>query len=236
MPKVNVYLPDALAARVRAADLPVSRICQVALAAALSSIDDRVVAGEEELLPEPLGLGRQLNPYAVLFVRDGYASARRRGSDVVEGGDLLHGLLAQPDALVHRIVLRAAGVPASALREELETRLPRHEPTGREPRLSDEARAVLRIAEEEAERTSSSVVHGNHVGLGLLRAGGVASEVLRAHGVEELVNEAVLDLLDDGMAYSRVTSPAPPDGWTSSMLVDLAARLDRIERALDAPS
>jgi ATP-dependent Clp protease ATP-binding subunit ClpC len=38
MPKINVYLPDDLAAAVRAADLPISAICQKALAEAVRSV------------------------------------------------------------------------------------------------------------------------------------------------------------------------------------------------------
>ena len=39
MPKINVYLPDDLAAAVRAAGLPVSPICQQALAEALRMME-----------------------------------------------------------------------------------------------------------------------------------------------------------------------------------------------------
>jgi ATP-dependent Clp protease ATP-binding subunit ClpC len=38
MPKINVYLPDDLAAAVRAADLPISTICQKALAEAVRTV------------------------------------------------------------------------------------------------------------------------------------------------------------------------------------------------------
>ena len=38
MPKINVYLPDDLAAAVRAADVPVSAVCQRALADAVQIV------------------------------------------------------------------------------------------------------------------------------------------------------------------------------------------------------
>jgi post-segregation antitoxin (ccd killing protein) len=38
MPKINVYLPDDLAAAVRAADVPVSAVCQPALVDAVQVI------------------------------------------------------------------------------------------------------------------------------------------------------------------------------------------------------
>src|SRR4051794_41956901 len=40
VPKVNVYLPDELAERVKAAGIPVSAVCQKALEDALNSVTD----------------------------------------------------------------------------------------------------------------------------------------------------------------------------------------------------
>ncbi len=49
MPKINVYLPDELAAAVKEADLPVSAICQTALQKAVrdvtSAARDRLPSG-----------------------------------------------------------------------------------------------------------------------------------------------------------------------------------------------
>ena len=233
MPKINVYLPDALAERVRAANLPISRICQVALAGALGSVDNRIITGEQEALPEPLDLEIPLNNYAVLFVQGAYASARRRGAAEVESGDLLHGLLGEPDALVYRLVERAAGTSADRIRTMLDERLPQGGATGTEPVLSAQARRVLAVAQAEARRTSSPIVHGSHMALGLLDDdGGVAGELLRELDVERIINADVLEVIDEGIAYSRALTPAAPDSWTSSMLLDVASRLDRIEKAI----
>ncbi len=233
MPKINVYLPDALAERVRAANLPISRICQAALSAALGSIDDRIVTGDLDALPEPLGLELPLNNYAVAIVQNGYASARRRGAELVDSGDLLDGLLGEPDALVYRIVERAAGVGADRIRTLLRERLPRGGADGIEPLLSDQGRRVLQIAQDEARRTSSPVIHGNHVVIGLLQdGGGVASTLLTELGVPHAVNTTVLDLMDEAIVYSRALSPTVPDNWTTTTLVDVGSRLDRIEKLL----
>ncbi|HEX2901887.1 MAG TPA: Clp protease N-terminal domain-containing protein [Jatrophihabitans sp.] len=47
MPKINVYLPDELAAAVRDAGIPVSAVCQRALADAVAAADGRAASGAE---------------------------------------------------------------------------------------------------------------------------------------------------------------------------------------------
>jgi post-segregation antitoxin (ccd killing protein) len=48
LPKVNVYLPDPLAAAARAAGLPISEVCQRALTAAVGSAAPRSAAGNDQ--------------------------------------------------------------------------------------------------------------------------------------------------------------------------------------------
>src|SRR5580700_10736623 len=67
MPKINVYLPDDLAAAVRAAGIPVSPVCQRALADAVravsgirAEIGERLSSRITARLDEILGLARQL--------------------------------------------------------------------------------------------------------------------------------------------------------------------------------
>jgi ATP-dependent Clp protease ATP-binding subunit ClpA len=233
VPKINVYLPDALAERVRSAHLPVSRICQMALSAALGNLDHRVAIGDVHELPEALNLELPLNNYAIAFVKNGYASARRRGSDLVESADLLHGLLEEPDSFVYRVVERAAGLSAAQIRTMLDKRMPRGAFDGTDPRLSDAARTVLRMAQDEAVRTGSPIIHGNHMVMGLLRdQDGVAGALLDELGIDHLVNPTVLELIEEGIIYSRSLRTSVPDGWTASMLTDLAARLERMEKML----
>lgn len=233
MPKVNVYLPDALADRVRAANLPISRICQVALSAALGSVDNRIITGDADTLSEPLGIDLPLNNYVLAMVQSGYESARRRGSEFVDSGDLLDGLLTEPDALVYRLVERSAGVGADRIRAMLHERLPRGGADGTEPCLSDRARRVLQVAQAEARRTDSTIIHGNHLAIGLLQDDGPAQELLTELGVDRVVNTTVLDIMDEAIVYSRSLSPSIPDNWTTTMLVDVGSRLDRIEKLLD---
>ena len=58
-PKINVYLPDELAGEVKAAGIPVSAVCQQALAdavAASQGVDGSVPAGEDSLTRRAAGV------------------------------------------------------------------------------------------------------------------------------------------------------------------------------------
>ena len=64
MPKINVYLPDALADAVREAQLPVSSICQAALESALQQVqaarDGRLYGRFTPRAQHVLELGQQI--------------------------------------------------------------------------------------------------------------------------------------------------------------------------------
>ncbi|BCB89931.1 hypothetical protein Psuf_072440 [Phytohabitans suffuscus] len=94
MPKINVYLPDALADRVRDARLPVSRICQVALTRALDGADSAAHEEPADLtLPEPIDLTPPPNHHVAAILRQSYDSAAARGSAAVETIDILQAFL-----------------------------------------------------------------------------------------------------------------------------------------------
>lgn len=232
MPKINVYLPDALADRVRAANLPVSRICQDALTAALGNLD-RDQEGDLEDLPQSLDLDRPLNVFAVAFVAHAFESARLRGAAEVESVDLLRGMLSEPESLIMHVVERA-GYAATAVRARIDRELGEPgEASATPPPLGPQARRVLTIAQEEAGRRASPMIHGAHVAVGLLAdEEGVAGRLLRELGIDQVIQPVVLDALSEGMSYGRSTARAVPDPWTVSTLNELAARLQRIEEHL----
>ncbi|BCJ68123.1 hypothetical protein [Polymorphospora rubra] len=94
MPKVNVYLPDALADRVREARLPISRICQAALTRALDGTDGMTRSADAETpLPEPIGLTPQPNHHVAAILRQSHDIAAGRGAATVEPVDILQAFL-----------------------------------------------------------------------------------------------------------------------------------------------
>lgn len=62
MPKVNVYLPEALAAQVRERELPLSSICQMAL--------QSVLDGTGSLPPVVVTVPADIAPAVLRFVAD----------------------------------------------------------------------------------------------------------------------------------------------------------------------
>ncbi|HEU5270143.1 MAG TPA: Clp protease N-terminal domain-containing protein, partial [Jatrophihabitans sp.] len=62
MPKINIYLPDDLARAVREAGIPVSAVCQRALADAVAAADGSVPGAAEDTADQPTG-GWQANRF-----------------------------------------------------------------------------------------------------------------------------------------------------------------------------
>jgi ATP-dependent Clp protease ATP-binding subunit ClpA len=124
MPKINVYLPDDLAAAVRAAGLPVSPICQQALAQALRMVE-AARAGIEVIRDPGFDPGKhprisarvaaRMTPRLREVVRLAREAAGPGGH--VEPGHLLIGVLDEADNLGTRL-LEALDVDLAALRAE----------------------------------------------------------------------------------------------------------------------
>jgi hypothetical protein len=93
---------------------------------------------------------------------------------------------------------------------------------------SDQARQVLELARDEAERFGHRYLGPEHLVLGVLRDGGSgASRVLEAHGVDlPAAREALGRLADHGL----VPSPRPSD---AELLSSLGIDLDVIRRATE---
>src|ERR1700704_2701557 len=94
MPKVNVYLPDELAAAVRDAQLPVSGICQAALERAVRDVTS--ARGADETPPEDrpgLGLFSRFTPRARQAVTLAESAARQVPHNYVGTEHVLLGLI-----------------------------------------------------------------------------------------------------------------------------------------------
>jgi ATP-dependent Clp protease ATP-binding subunit ClpC len=91
MPKVNVYLPDRLAADVKAAGLPVSAICQRALERVLREVDLKAMTER----PSVLGIYGRFLQRARQSLDLAYEEAVIRRHATIQSEDLLVGILQQ---------------------------------------------------------------------------------------------------------------------------------------------
>ncbi len=254
MPKINVYLPDDLAAAVREAGLSVSPICQKALADAVGA----VVAVREEVgvIRDPeYDPGRQSQISARIAARmtDHLRHAVARARDLagarglVGTEHLLAGVIDEPDNLGTQLLrsldvdvarLRAAAFRAGGRRAgESRSAARRDGGQGNEVLggLSPAARRALAGALEDALDLGHEFLGCEHLVLGLAEeAGGGAGELLREYGVEpEAIRRAIPPALAAAaLGYSnarRAVAPAVAD-----RLAGIDRRLQELDRRLVA--
>ena len=123
MPKVNVYLPDELAAAVRAARVPISAVCQRALAEAVERVTTARRAAEAMRQPDfDLTRVPQLGARLAERMTPRLQEALRLGRDLtgsqrlIDTKDLLIGMLEEGGNFALG-VLQALDVDSEALRE-----------------------------------------------------------------------------------------------------------------------
>ena len=119
MPKINVYLPDDLANAVREAGIPVSAVCQRALADAVAAVDGGLGAEQfgTEKTEESAQLRSRLTQRVekVIALATQAAAAANRPTTSVE---ILDALVAQGNNLA-LAVLRSLDIEPEDLRTEL---------------------------------------------------------------------------------------------------------------------
>ena len=244
MPKVNVYLPDGLADRVREARLPISRICQIALTQALETVGDAGKWGASEPgLPEPLALTPPPNHHVALILRQSYEAAAARGAAEVDTADVLQAMLDEGESVALTTVERL-GFPRALIGEALAETAATHRagtaalpaarrpaPAHRAPGLSPGTRAALSTGADQAREHGSDLTTASHLLLGLIRDPGPAGEAMRRSGVADTVTPAVLSALYFGVSFGRIRLERDSeDAWLRSRLADITDRLERIER------
>src|SRR5579875_1973544 len=127
MPKINVYVPDALAAAVKEAGVPVSAVCQAALSEAVERIGRTrrgIAALRDPATPAEL-LGRigegargRMTPWLVAVLQASAVGPDGAPRDAVSGVDLLRDLIADGENLAVRLLL-AQGVDLEDLSEAI---------------------------------------------------------------------------------------------------------------------
>src|SRR3954469_880978 len=125
MPKINVYLPDDLAAAVKEAELPVSAICQSALQKAVGDVTSARATDEAPDAESDRGFGlfTRFTPRARGAVNRAEAEAKRRGDPEVLPEHLLLGILDEGQSLALSVLV-ALDVEPDDLRSELVASMP----------------------------------------------------------------------------------------------------------------
>ena len=247
MPKVNVYLPDKLAEAVRAADVPLSAVCQRALRDALKGIPD---SGDRN---NPLlGIYGRLYRRARVSVELAIEEAERLREPQVDTNHLLLGILRQGNNAGLQMI-EHLGVSRDTLLVRLEQpssevdRRPNNNATLNEL-LSPAAIGAMEAAASASVRYAYKVGVGadvypigcEHILVGLLsQDNDPICELLVEHGIElEEVLRAGNWLATDELEGLPVNSAADPETATtagepsiSDLLNDIVRRLEALEHA-----
>lgn len=233
MPKINVYLPEDLAEAVRSANLPVSTICQRALASALQGATS-VREGTGALVGSPGGpaLAHAVTGRLQRAIDLADVAARDRSHALVGTEHLLLGILDEGENLALR-VLTSLGVDPADVRTEVQPLLDGHEARpGPERQRTPHANRALELAANESIRMGHNYLGCEHLLLGLVtEEEGLGGRVLRSMGVEATVARRAVVAALAGFLHRAGAAP-PAAAATSEPLEDIRARLARIEARL----
>ena len=245
MPKINVYLPDDLAAAVRAADVPVSAVCQRALADAVQIVQK--VRKSVTALRNPqfdpdshpqfaTRLVNRMTPrlrQALALARDASATTQ-----LVTTRHLLLGIVDQHDNLAVRL-LQSLGQDVDMIRDTAQ-QLDSDEPL---PAVVSAAEASLwtgltlpsRIAIGAALEASIDLGHNylgcEHLLLGLLDdPSSGAGQVLHSAGIDKAGIRRAITSAAAGFAQARQAT----SGADTAKLDEVIQRLEAIEHRLAA--
>jgi len=241
VPKINVYVPDALAEAVRDAGIPVSSVCQGALEDALRVATALREGARTEApgLPRGVTLPGRGTPRLIHALELAFDAARSRAHGFVGTEHLLLGMLDEPGNLGIRVV-DSMGVSTSDLRDELENTM-RVELEGvraGEPTLTPNARHAVQIMGDEARALGHNYLGCEHLLLAMIaEPGGIAGRVLRTMGFDLVVTRRAVVTALTGFLHARANTPPPPSAPADQLaraLAEITARLDRIEGQLGA--
>jgi len=233
MPKVNVYLPDALANAVRDAQLPVSAICQTALERAVRDVTSmRATDQAPPSVQKGVGGFARFTPRARQAIDLSEQAAREVPHDHVDTGHLLLGMIDEGDNLALK-VLASLDVEPVDLRAELVASMPG--PTtrvGGHIPFSPLAKRALELTVTEAQCLGHNYVGCEHLLLGLLSTeDGLASQVLRRMGMEVRTTRRAVVTALTGFVHARQNEAR--DTSTTPAFEEILRRLDAIERRLE---
>jgi ATP-dependent Clp protease ATP-binding subunit ClpC len=234
MPKVNVYLPDELAAAVREAHIPVSAVCQAALERAVRDVTAARSAQEAPSDGAPgVGLFGRFTPRARQAVSLAQRTAGAVPHNYVGTEHVLLGILDEGGNVAIR-VLDDLEIDPNDLRTELRASMgpaTAGSPEGHPP-FTPLAKRALELTAKEALGLGHNYIGCEHLLLGVLATEeGLASKVLRRMGVELRTTRraVVAALLRFHAEEAKPAAPSPPRDATLERILE---RLTAIERHL----
>ena len=218
-PKINVYLPDDLAAEVKAAGVPVSAICQQALA-------DAVAQSEGDVLSGDVTSGGDLEQSFTKRAWGMVADARGRATGEPTTVDLVAALVASGGLAL--AVLESADIDPEDFADELRARNAKDGGAG-------SLDAALERAVDQARGLGHSYVGTEHVLLALT-AGPTRELARRTLGDMGLKHEQALRGVATALsAYSYARESITFAGISAPIraaLEDIRSRLVRVEASL----
>lgn len=246
MPKINVYLPDALAAAVKDAGVPVSAVCQAALSDAVERIGKTrrgIAALRDPAAPAAalrrIGEGTRKRMTTRLAAALGVAALDADGQarPAISSLDLLRGLLDDRENLAVRLLLnqgadvdalaeasRASGTdePGPPVAESSDTLL---------GRLTMPGRLAYAAALEAVVELGHNYIGCEHLLVGLIASEGQARDLLAEQGIQATALRQAIAAAA-GVVLERSRSADRDSG----ALADLTRRLEAIERQLAGTS
>jgi ATP-dependent Clp protease ATP-binding subunit ClpA len=246
VPKINVYLPEQLAAAVKEAGVPVSAVCQEALTGAVERVSRirRIIA----MLRDPatpidalrkIGAATRERMTPRLVAALGVAAGDGRGqpSAAVSSLDLLRGLLEDGENFAVRLLL-AQAVSVDVLAEGIAADVPGEPTPLPDPgdtvlaRLTMPARLACASALEAVVDLGHNYVGCEHLLLGLAASECQARDLLASQGVQAPALRQTITAAAAGVALERSRAPEQD----SAALADLMRRVESIERRLGGTS
>jgi ATP-dependent Clp protease ATP-binding subunit ClpA len=233
MPKINVYLPENLAIAVRDAGIPVSAVCQRALADAVAAVDRGLSAeqfgpGLTEESAQLRSRFTQRAEKAISLATEAAAAAHRPVTSV----QVLDGLVEEGSNLA-LAVLRGLDIDPRDLRSELRAT---DAATRRTPDATDQDATLDEVCEEAAQAAlllGHNYIGCEHLLLGVLagQQQDLATATLRTLGVElDKCRDAVrvalsgIDYAQTNLSLSTLSAPV------RSLLEEIRQRLGRLEQ------
>jgi ATP-dependent Clp protease ATP-binding subunit ClpA len=234
MPKINVYLPEELAAAVRDAQLPVSAVCQTALERAVRDVSSARGADQTPAERGPqIGLFGRFTPRARQALTLAESAARDVPHNYVGTEHVLLGILDEGGGIGVK-VLPSLDIEIADLRAELTASMgsPAAAPIEGHLPFTPLAKRALESTTKEALMLGHNYIGTEHLLLGLLATeDGLASQVLRRMGLElRTTRRAVVTALT-GFVHSQQAQPAPRED-AQDRLEEILRRLDAIEQRL----
>jgi ATP-dependent Clp protease ATP-binding subunit ClpA len=232
MPKVNIYLPDDLAAAVKDAGVPLSAVCQRALEQAVRRVTQiRQIFTGDAVAADVHSPAVEFTARAARMLESARAAARSAGLASAGTGHLLAAIAADENSLAVR-VLTAFEISPQQVRSELERLANADDQSvaGAEaapaagPGLDQQVATVLELAAVESSGLGNSYIGTEHLLLGLIgEPDGVAGRVLRSLGADLRVTRRLVAAALAGWAARSAAQHHLADHGVSGEAVEDAA-------------